>query len=127
MGGTGGDGERWTLDRSGAGNLRLDIKGTNFTSVLALAASTWCFIAATQSGADLNTVTLYLNGASQPSGISAAIDTTNGFLIGQSNAVTKSMEAAYGLVYHRALSAAEVEQNRQALKSILAGRGITSP
>lgn len=126
-GGTGGDGQRWTLDRSGAGNLRLDIRGAAFASALALPASTWCFIAATQSGADLNTATLYLNGSSEASGISATVDTTNGFLIGQANAVARSMEAAYGLVYDRALSAAEVEQNRQALKPILASRGITLP
>jgi hypothetical protein len=39
----------------------------------------------------------------------------------------QEMEAAYLLVYDRALSAAEVEQNRQALKAILSARGISLP
>ena len=126
-GGTGGNGERWALDRSGAGYLRLDIRGATFTSALALPASTWCLVAATQSGPDLDTVTLYLNGASQPSRVSAAINTTNGLIVGQASSVTKQMEAAYIRVYNRALSPAEIDQNRWALKSILAGRGITLP
>jgi hypothetical protein len=125
--GTGGNGERWALDRSGAGTLRLDIRGANFTSALALPAGAWCSVAATQSGANLDTVTLYLNGSSEASGVSATIDTTNGFIVGQASSVTKQMEAAYVLVYNRALSAAEVERNHWALTSILAGRGITLP
>lgn len=126
-GGTSTNGSRWTLDRSAAGNLRLDIRGTIFTSTLALPAETWCFIAATQSGADLNTVTLYLDGSAQASGTSGTIDTINPLIWGQANAVTRIMEAAYGLVYDRALSPAEVEQNRNALKVILAARGIMLP
>jgi hypothetical protein len=34
---------------------------------------------------------------------------------------------AYCVVYNRALSPAEVAQNRQVLKTILAGRGVTLP
>jgi hypothetical protein len=85
------------------------------------------FVAGTQSGADLDTVTLYLDGASEASGVWGAIDTINGIILASENAIQQEMEAAYLLVYDRALSAAEVEQNRQALKAILSARGISLP
>jgi hypothetical protein len=46
---------------------------------------------------------------------------------GNTSGVNKWGKVAYQLAYDRALSAIEIEQNRQALKSILAGRGITLP
>jgi hypothetical protein len=68
-----------------------------------------------------------LDGASEASGVSGAIDTINGIILASDNAIQQEMEAAYLLVYDRALSAAEVEQNRQALKAILSARGISLP
>ena len=59
--------------------------------------------------------------------MSLRLSTTNGFIVGQANAVTNQMEAAYILLYNRALPEAEVEQNRRALKSIFAGRRMTLP
>ena len=128
-GGTSTNGTRWTLHKdTSSGNLELDIRGATFEPALLVPADTWCFVAATQSGNNLNTVTLYLNGSSAASSTSATIDTsTHAFVWGQDSAILRVMQAAYGLVYNRALSAAEVEQNRQVLKSLLAARGITLP
>jgi hypothetical protein len=61
---------------------------------------------------------------------SAAINVGGNFEMmsrGNTSGVNKWGKVAYQLAYDRALSAIEIEQNRQALKSILAGRGITLP
>jgi hypothetical protein len=126
-GGGGAAGSCWAIGKSASDTLKLFIRGTQFASSLPLPAAEWCFVAGTQSGADLDTVTLYLDGASEASGVSGAIDTINGIILASENAIQQEMEAAYLLVYDRALSAAEVEQNRQALKAILSARGISLP
>ena len=119
--------ERWAVRRGSGDTVRLEVQGFGFSSGLAIPASTWIFVGGTQSGADTNTAVLYLDGASQAVTGSATCITDGPIWFGSEQSATVPMEAAYGLVYNRALSPAEVEQNRQALKSILAARGITLP
>jgi hypothetical protein len=88
------------------------------------------FLACTQSGNNLNTCVGYRDGASQASTESVTINTAGNFEMmsrGNTSGANKWGKIAYQLVYNRALSAVEIEQNRQALKAILAGRGITLP
>jgi chitodextrinase len=101
-----------------------------FSSLNPMPFNTWMFLACTQSGANLNTCVGYRDGASQASTQAAAIDAQGNFEMmsrGNSSGVNKWGKIAYQLVYNRALSAAEITQTRQALKDILAGRGITLP
>jgi len=128
--GDGSNFKRWTLRcASSSDDLRLEVQGAGQTaSSLNFDAFEWNFIAATQSGSNMNTITLYKDGATPvPLTTSATLDTIGAFQFGTANSVGNAMQAAYGLVYDRALSAAEIEQNRQALASILAARGITLP
>jgi hypothetical protein len=55
------------------------------------------------------------------------IDTQGNFQVGKYSSLFAGMTGAYCLAYNRALSAEEVEQNRQVLTTILAARGITLP
>jgi chitodextrinase len=122
-------GRRWTLRAVNASGLklRLEIEGAGHTSALAVAENQWHFVGCTQSGANVNTAVLYANGASEAVTASATINTQNTFRFGRHNALGQVCQFAYALVYDRALSPAEVEQNRQALKAILAGRAIALP
>jgi hypothetical protein len=91
---------------------------------------TWMFLAMTQSGTNMNTCVGYRDGVEEASTKNLELDTTGNFEIqsrGNSFGGSTWGKVAYQLVYNRALSSAEVEQNRQALKSILASRGITLP
>ena len=120
--------KRWTLRKVNTGiTLRIEFSGGGHTSALIWPVSSWMLVGATQSGSNANTITLYLDGASEACTLNQMLDTQGVFQFGwvDSNAVV--MEAAHGLVYNRALAPAEVEQNRQALKVILAPRGITLP
>src|SRR5918996_895456 len=110
---------------------QLDIHGTIHTfSTLNFTDGAWDFVALTQSGNNLNTCRCYMDGDSELSSTSATINTTStAAMAGRSSGAGgfKWIKHAYCLVYDRALSPAEVEQNRQALKAILAGRAITLP
>jgi hypothetical protein len=81
----------------------------------------------TQSGSNLNTAVLYRDGGSEAVPTSQVIDTQGNFQVGKYSSLFAGMTGAYCLAYNRALSAEEVEQNRQVLMSILAARGITLP
>lgn len=123
-----GDGSsfvRWTL-RNLDGFVRLEVQGTGHSTAFAVPIDAWFFVAATQATDNLDSAIVYLNGSSEAVSASATLDTVGNFSWTQRREFI-AMEAAYGLVYDRALSAAEVEQNRQALKEILAGRGIALP
>jgi Concanavalin A-like lectin/glucanases superfamily/Fibronectin type III domain len=135
--GSGGTGTRWTLrNESGDPTLRMESGGggnnsQSFTG-LDFSDETWSFVAATQSGAATNTAVAYKDGASAPyTNVGTPINTAGALVVmGQEAAASGTGrwgKIAYGLVYNRALSPAEVEQNRQALKAILAGRGIALP
>ena len=125
------NGTRWTLRcATGTDDLRLEIQGAGETeAALNFDVDVWAFVAATQSGDNLNTVTLYKDGATPVAlSTSATINTAGNFLINSiNNGHGQLQQMAYCLVYNRALSPAEIEQNRQALASILAARGITLP
>jgi Fibronectin type III domain len=126
-------GARWVLrTAASAANLRFETTfGQGHTSSLVLSDETWHFIAARQSGAGADTIKLYLDGASENSANVTTLNTSGNAFMGPNavadNGNNKWGRHAYALVYNRALSDAEVEQNRQALKAILAGRGITLP
>jgi hypothetical protein len=124
--GTGPNFQRYTL-RHLSNNLRLEVAGAGHTSSLGLNASSWHFVGATQSGSNLNTAVLYRDGGSEAVPTSQVIDTRGDFQFGRFSGIFAGMTGAYILVYNRALSAAEVEQNRQVIKAILASRGITLP
>jgi hypothetical protein len=85
--------------------------------------------AVTQSGANINTGVIYLDGGSAAITTSATINTIGNFsmmsLLGAPYGA--GCVLAYGLVYNRALSAGEIEQNRQVLAAILTARGIALP
>lgn len=119
---------RWTLrNAASTSNVRLEVQGAGYTTAFVVPVDTWIFVGATQSGSNLNTAIVYLNGSSENVMASATLDTAGNFWWGRANNAPFPMAAAYGLVYNRALSPAEVEQNRQVLAAILAGRGITLP
>ena len=120
--------QRWTLRNLGTpAKIRLEVAGAGHTTAFDVPAGAWMFVGATQAGSDLNSCIVYLNGSAEAVPVSATLNTQGNFVWGRQNGSPVAMEAAYGLVYNRALSPAEVEQNRQALKAILASRGITLP
>ena len=105
---------------------------TTLRATLALVDDTWHFAGLKLEGTQLAHVTFYLDGANEtPGGNTTVLDMTlsdNVYVGAQDlNGASKYIKLAYLLVYDRALSDAEVEQNRQALKSILAARGIALP
>jgi hypothetical protein len=124
--GSGPNFTRYTLRNSG-GNLRLEVAGAGYTSSLGLSAGSWHFVGVTQSGSNLNTAVLYRDGGSEAVPTSQVIDTQGNFQFGKYSSLFAGMTGAYCLAYNRALSAEEVEQNRQVLTTILAARGITLP
>jgi len=125
-----GDGSlftRWTL-RSKNNVVRLEVAGAGHSTAFAVPIDTWFFVAATQSTDNLDSAIICLDGDSEPvTASSDPLDTRGNFTWARQNNSAVAMEAAYGLVYDRALSAEEVEQNRHALKEILAERGIALP
>jgi hypothetical protein len=123
--GTGPTFTRWTI-RDSSGKIRLEVSGAGHNTAFSLANS-WCFVAVTQASSNFNSCIVYFNGSSEAVTASATLDTRGNFFWGRRVGSSVAMEAAYGLVYNRALSGAEVEQNRQVIKSLLAGRGITLP
>ena len=127
--GSGGGGTRLTLKCNGVANVLLIEYAAGGTSLLTLpvAQDTWHFCGYTQSGNNANTGIGYLNGNAEAVTLNRSINTAGNLFWGKIAGGAKIMEAAYGLVYNRVLSPAEVEQNRQALKAILATRGITLP
>ena len=101
-----------------------------FTTLSPMPDQTWMFLACSMAGANINTCIGYRDGASEAATTNVALSTTGNFEIqsrGNSSGGNTWGKVAYQLVYNRALSAVEIEQNRQALKTILAGRGITLP
>jgi chitodextrinase len=133
--GTATVGERWHfLPATNTNNLQL-LYGTGannfvFTDLSPLPDLTWMFLALTQSGNNVNTCVAYRDGASQAATNNQTLNTTGSFeMMSRGNSFGSNTwgKIAYQLVYDRALAPAEVEQNRQALKTILAGRGITLP
>jgi hypothetical protein len=127
--GSGGAGTRLTLKCNGITNVLLIEyqAGGMSLNTLPAAPNTWHFCGYTQSGNNANTGIGYLNGNAEAVTLDRSINTAGNFFWGKIAGGAKIMEAAYGLVYNRVLSPAEVEQNRQALKPILATRGITLP
>lgn len=125
-----GDGSlftRWTL-RSKNGVVRLEVAGAGHSSTFTVPIDAWFFVAATQSTDNLDSAIIYLDGEFEAVTTSSdPLDTRGNFSWARQNNSSVAMEAAYGLVYDRALSAEEVEHNRQVLKEILAGRGIALP
>ena len=124
--GTGSPGERLTIKvHGGLDAMFLETAGTVHESALAVPdASGWHFIAYTQSGANWNTGVLYVDGAAEAVTTSRATNITGAFRFGFTGGGLHAMAAAYGLVYDRALSPAEIERDRQALSVIVAPRGI---
>ena len=118
---------RWTLRERDGGKVRLEVAGAGHTTGLALPLNAWFFVGATQATNNFNSCIVYFNGSAEAVPVSATLTTGGNFSWARINGATVAMQAAYGLVYDRALSPAEVEQNRQALKTILAPRGITLP
>jgi hypothetical protein len=126
--GVSGNFKRWTLRNiSTPAKIRLEVAGAGHTTAFTVPAGTWMFLGATQSSSNLNSCIVYFDGSSEAVPVSATLDTQGNLVWARQSTAAVTMEAAYGLVYDRALSPAEVEQNRQVLKSILAGRGITLP
>lgn len=127
--GTGPNFQRWTLRNSSSpARLRLEVAGAGHSATtLDLTESVWTFVAATQSGADLNTAVLYKDALSEASTAVATIDTQGNLRFGTQNSAAVPMDMALGFVYNRALSAAEIERMRQVIKPIMAGRGIQLP
>ena len=125
-------GTSWTLRNTGTGDaakVRLNA-GANFNSSLDLggaAGGAWHFLAVTQSGNNMNTCTLYLDGNAQAVTANPVINTTGAMNWGHNGSALQDMRVGYALVYDRALSAPEIAQNRTALTAIMAARGVTLP
>ena len=129
--GTGANFRRWTVRcASSTDDMRIEVAGAGFTTTaLTFDPDVWAFIAATQSGNNLNTVILYKDGETAvPVTTNQVLDTAGNFQFGAGHlAGNAAFKCAYGLVYDRALSAGEIAQNRLALTQALAARGITLP
>jgi hypothetical protein len=127
--GSGGGGTRMTLKLSAISSvMRMEYQsGGADLLTLTVAPDTWHFCGYTQSGNNANTGIGYLNGGSEALTLNRSTNTAGNFFWGRTGGSTRPMQAAYGLVYNRVLSPAEVEQNRHALSAILAPRGITLP
>jgi hypothetical protein len=99
---------------------------------LAAPSNQWNFLAWTQSTSSISSGIAYSNGfsdvAANASGSTSLVLNISGNLtFGRNEPNFRNMRMAYFSVYNRALSANEIEQNRAALASILAARGITLP
>jgi hypothetical protein len=130
--GTGGVDSPWSLSvLETTGILGIQILNLRKDSSLAVTDDGWHFMACACPGPDLQ-FTMYLDDASEAvaSGgfsMNTAGNVTMATRRGVFDGFGKAGKMAYALVYDRALTAEEIEQNRQALKTILAGRGITLP
>lgn len=128
-----GASQRWCIknDTIAGNQLRMEYNAGGNTTNLVVAASTWAFVAVTKSGANANTEIAYVNGSSEAITRDQVLNTTGNFRWGESGNVSSPTgeicEFGHGLIYNRALSPAEVEQIRQALKVIVAPRGIMLP
>jgi Concanavalin A-like lectin/glucanases superfamily/Fibronectin type III domain len=107
--------------------------GIGFETSLSPTTNTWHFLAVTQDDQGLdNGMTIYLDDAAESApGFGISIDTAGDIVMGplgeSQTGILKKGKFAYALLYDRELSAGEIEQNRQALAAILAGRGIILP
>lgn len=125
--------QRWCIknDTLSGNVLRMEYNAGGYTSSLEVAAEQWNFVAVTKSGASSNTEIAYVNGLAEAITTDRTLNTSGNLRWGESGNVSNpSGEVcafAYGLVYDRALSPAEVAVNRAALKALLASRGITLP
>jgi hypothetical protein len=132
-GGAGAGSRWWFSPIFNTNNLAIITNGGQrheFMALNPIPNATWTFVALTQSGANINTCVGYRDGAVEAATANVALSTTGSFEIqsrGSSSGVLTWGKVAYQVVYNRALSGAEVEQNRQTLKTILAGRGSTLP
>ncbi len=105
-------GKKYTFKVTSANDLRIEIEGTGYTSSLSLNDDEWHHVAITQSGANLNTAVLYLDGSSENSTTSA---TTNTNEIGE-NYIGRAPESGTFLdgnlanvaIWNRALSSDEI-------------------
>jgi hypothetical protein len=130
--GTGGVDSPWSLSvLETTGILGIQILNLRNDTSMAVTDDTWHFMACSCPGPNLQ-FTMYLDAASQAVASGGISMNTAGAVVlatrrGVLDGFGKAGKLAYALVYDRALTAAEVAQNRQALKTILAGRGITLP
>ena len=129
--GTPTNGTRWTMRaKTSDTEFRLEVQGAGESfedAGMDLIVDTWQFVAVTQSGDNLNTIVGYVDGASEASVTAAAINTDGNFQLFGVNNVAAPGGIGYGIVYNRALSAAEIATNRHALTLIMAQRGVTLP
>jgi hypothetical protein len=101
----------------GSSKVILYAVGTYLTGIKTLSSNTWYHITAVRSA---GVATLYVNGIFEVSGaMTGNIPTTNPFTIGNGHDYTSeafSGNIPYVKVYNKALSAAEVQQNFNALR-----------
>ena len=106
------------------------------TSSLALVDDTWHFVGVKVDatiGTQLQHLRFYLDGGAETPGggnttqINTDPDRDINLASADENSGSKWSKLAYGLVYNRALSDAEIAHNRMALAAILAGRAIMLP
>lgn len=128
-----GGGERWCIKNVAiAGNvLRTEYNSGGNTTTLVVTPQQWAFVAVTKSGANANTEIAHVNGSSEAITRDQVLNTMGNFRWGESGSLSSPTgeicEFAYGLVYDRALTPAEIAQSRAALTALLAGRGIVLP
>lgn len=92
-------------------DLRIEIAGSGYTSNLALTSNKWHHVAITQSGANLNTAVLYLDGSSENSTTSATTNTTesgNNLIGKQITGDPFNGNLANVAIWNRALSSDEI-------------------
>jgi hypothetical protein len=128
-------GDQWMLKVNANGKLSIETSfGQQFQHPSSLVDDGWHFFAAVQDGTRHGDVTLHLDDdtpynesfwGSDFSNLTGATCFMGG--LGYASGAFKDGRHSYCLVYGRALSPEELEQNRQALKAILSGRGITLP
>ena len=105
-------GKKYTFKVTSANALIIEIEGTGYTSSLSLNDDEWHHVAITQSGDNLNTIVLYLDGTSENSTAIATINTNE---IGE-NYIGRAPESGSFLdgnlanvaIWNRALSSDEI-------------------
>lgn len=108
-------GQKWVFRTDGAANtLRVEISGSGFTGTLAWTPATWTFVAVTFQGTTLAGHTLFVGDQSEAATGANSVNTasTNGLAIGH-NVVDNSQWFDGRIrdlrIYHRALTAAELQ------------------
>jgi hypothetical protein len=113
----------------GGGNIFMRAGGTNDTVALNVSGTTWRTLTLRQTGSNFNTASFQLDGGTPVAcDTNAEVNTSGNLKFSEGGGGQfANITMGYALVYSRALTDDEVEQNRDIVREILATRSITLP